>query len=51
METHPEPAKAKSDGSNAWPLHLMEELLITLKQLDQVAKAKTFIEDKIEVSC
>jgi 2-dehydro-3-deoxyphosphooctonate aldolase (KDO 8-P synthase) len=48
METHPEPAKAKSDGPNAWPLNLMEELLITLKQLDQVVKAQTFIEDKIE---
>ena len=48
METHPDPSKAKSDGPNAWPLHLMEELLITLNQLDQVTKAKTFIENKVE---
>src|SRR6476660_8937472 len=31
METHPDPAKAKSDGPNAWPLALMRQLLETLK--------------------
>src|SRR5580765_5032948 len=30
METHPDPAKALSDGPNAWPLGLMQELLETL---------------------
>jgi len=40
METHPEPAKALSDGPNAWPLGRMEPLLSTLKELDQAVKAK-----------
>jgi 2-dehydro-3-deoxyphosphooctonate aldolase (KDO 8-P synthase) len=44
METHPDPAKALSDGPNAWPLDRMEPLLTTLKQLDQVAKARPFEE-------
>jgi len=30
METHPDPANAKSDGPNAWPLDRMERLLTTL---------------------
>ena len=40
METHPEPAKALSDGPNAWPLDRMEPLLMTLKQLDEAVKAR-----------
>ena len=44
METHPDPAKALSDGPNAWPLDRMEALLTTLKQLDQVAKSQPFEE-------
>src|SRR5262249_48604038 len=44
METHPDPAKALSDGPNAWPLDRMEPLLTTLKQLDQVAKSRPFEE-------
>ena len=44
METHPDPAKAKSDGPNAWPLDRMEELLITLKNLDEATKAGQFLE-------
>ena len=40
METHPEPAKALSDGPNAWPLDRMEPLLTTLKQLDEAVKAR-----------
>ena len=47
LETHPEPAKAKSDGPNAWPLDRMEELLITLKNLDEVTKAGQFLEHVI----
>ena len=39
METHPDPANAKSDGPNAWPLDRMEELLTTLKALDEVTKS------------
>ena len=38
METHPDPDKALSDGPNAWPLGDIERLLITLKELDAVAK-------------
>ena len=30
METHPDPAKALSDGPNAWPLDRMASLLATL---------------------
>lgn len=38
METHPEPAKALSDGPNAWPLPKMKALLATLKQIDDPVK-------------
>src|SRR3954469_6063059 len=44
METHPEPAKALSDGPNAWPLGRMEPLLTTLKELDRAVKANPFEE-------
>jgi 2-dehydro-3-deoxyphosphooctonate aldolase (KDO 8-P synthase) len=42
METHPEPAKALSDGPNAWPLGQMQELLETLLELDAVVKRRGF---------
>jgi 2-dehydro-3-deoxyphosphooctonate aldolase (KDO 8-P synthase) len=38
METHPDPAKAWSDGPNAWPLGQMKALLSTLKSLDDLVK-------------
>jgi 2-dehydro-3-deoxyphosphooctonate aldolase (KDO 8-P synthase) len=44
METHPDPAKALSDGPNAWPLDRMEPLLTTLMELDQAAKRRPFEE-------
>ena len=44
METHPNPAKALSDGPNAWPLDRMLPLLTTLKELDAVVKARPFEE-------
>ena len=47
METHPDPAKALSDGPNAWPLHLMKELLLTLKELDTLVKRQGFAEQKL----
>ena len=47
METHPDPANAKSDGPNAWPLDRMEELLATLKNLDEATKAVPMIESDI----
>jgi 2-dehydro-3-deoxyphosphooctonate aldolase (KDO 8-P synthase) len=42
METHPDPAKALSDGPNAWPLVHMRELLETLLELDVVVKRHGF---------
>lgn len=47
METHPDPAKAMSDGPNAWPLAKMKELLTTLKALDQLVKQNGFIESSL----
>jgi 2-dehydro-3-deoxyphosphooctonate aldolase (KDO 8-P synthase) len=47
METHPEPAKAKSDGPNAWPLDRMAPLLATLVELDLAVKKKPFEESLI----
>ncbi|MEP7245075.1 MAG: 3-deoxy-8-phosphooctulonate synthase [Gammaproteobacteria bacterium] len=44
METHPDPAKALSDGPNAWPLDRMEPLLTTLKELDAAVKRRPFEE-------
>ena len=47
METHPDPAKALSDGPNAWPLPRMRELLETLKELDAVVKRRGFLETSL----
>ena len=44
METHPDPAKALSDGPNAWPLGKMKELLAVLKDLDALVKKRGFAE-------
>jgi 2-dehydro-3-deoxyphosphooctonate aldolase (KDO 8-P synthase) len=44
METHPDPANAKSDGPNAWPLDRMESLLTTLVDLDKLVKERSFEE-------
>jgi 2-dehydro-3-deoxyphosphooctonate aldolase (KDO 8-P synthase) len=44
METHPNPAEAKSDGPNAVPLARMKELLAALVELDRVTKKNGFIE-------
>jgi 2-dehydro-3-deoxyphosphooctonate aldolase (KDO 8-P synthase) len=44
METHPDPAKALSDGPNAWPLERMASLLSTLVELDLAVKKKPFEE-------
>lgn len=38
METHPDPARALSDGPNAWPLQMMESLLTVLMEIDAVVK-------------
>jgi 2-dehydro-3-deoxyphosphooctonate aldolase (KDO 8-P synthase) len=47
METHPDPAKALSDGPNAWPLKHMRALLETAKALDQLVKLKGFAENLV----
>ncbi|AOK53178.1 3-deoxy-8-phosphooctulonate synthase [Burkholderia stagnalis] len=45
METHPNPAEAKSDGPNAVPLNRMGALLETLVTLDQAVKRNPFLEN------
>lgn len=47
METHPDPAKALSDGPNAWPLGRMKELLEVLVDLDKLVKKTGFIESTL----
>ena len=47
METHPDPAKALSDGPNAWPLSKMRELLATLKDIDNLVKRRGFAESSL----
>jgi 2-dehydro-3-deoxyphosphooctonate aldolase (KDO 8-P synthase) len=44
METHPDPARALSDGPNAWPLDRMRPLLEVLKELDVAVKQRPFEE-------
>ena len=48
METHPDPARALSDGPNSWPLAHMRELLATLKGLDALVKRAGFAESVTE---
>ncbi|HEX9626057.1 MAG TPA: 3-deoxy-8-phosphooctulonate synthase [Acidiferrobacterales bacterium] len=47
METHPDPAKALSDGPNAWPLDHMQELLTVLKALDAAVKRMGLAETRL----
>jgi 2-dehydro-3-deoxyphosphooctonate aldolase (KDO 8-P synthase) len=48
METHPNPAKALSDGPNAWPLDRMGTLLATLKELDAAVKKRPLEESLLD---
>ena len=49
METHPDPAKALSDGPNAVPLDRMRELLTSLVAIDDVVKTSgSFLEDSFK---
>jgi len=48
METHPDPARALSDGPNAVPLKHMRALLETLLALDRVTKKNGFLESDFE---
>ena len=45
METHPDPAKALSDGPNAVPLKRMRDLLEQLVAIDRTVKSKPFLEE------
>ncbi|WP_343587523.1 3-deoxy-8-phosphooctulonate synthase [Herbaspirillum sp.] len=45
METHPNPAEAKSDGPNAVPLARMKDLLGTMIELDRIVKKAGFLEN------
>ena len=47
METHPNPEKALSDGPNAWPLGMMQDLLSTMKDLDALVKRSGFAEQEL----
>lgn len=47
METHPNPAVARSDGPNAWPLGKIEALLRTLIDIDRLVKQHGFIENAL----
>ena len=49
METHPDPAKALSDGPNAVPLKHMRALLEQLVGLDRVVKTQPLLEN--DFSC
>ena len=49
METHPDPAKALSDGPNAVPLKHMRALLEQLLSLDRVVKRQPLLEN--DFSC
>ena len=47
METHPDPARALSDGPNAWPLDRMESLLAVLLAVDAAVKSRPFEESNL----
>jgi len=47
VETHPDPARALSDGPNAVPLAHLRELLESLVEIDRVVKSRAFLEDRI----
>lgn len=49
METHPNPAKALSDGPNAFPLGHLKALLQTLKILDETVKRQGLIEESVDL--
>ncbi len=48
METHPDPAKALSDGPNAWPLRHMQRLLEMLVEIDRTVKKSGFAENLVK---
>ena len=47
METHPDPARALSDGPNAWPLAKMKELLEVMQLIDAAVKQRALAEQTV----
>lgn len=47
METHPDPARAMSDGPNAWPLARLQSLLEVLIEIDRTVKRNGFAEQTL----
>jgi len=47
METHPDPARALSDGPNAWPLERMRALLEVMKEIDAAVKSRPYEESNL----
>ncbi|HEX6998451.1 MAG TPA: 3-deoxy-8-phosphooctulonate synthase [Gammaproteobacteria bacterium] len=47
VETHPDPARARSDADNAWPLERLGALLEMLKAVDETVKSRPFLEDEL----
>jgi len=47
METHPDPARALSDGPNAWPLDRMRALLAVMKDIDAAVKSRPYEESEL----
>jgi 2-dehydro-3-deoxyphosphooctonate aldolase (KDO 8-P synthase) len=47
METHPDPARALSDGPNAWPLDRMRSLLTVMKEIDAAVKSRPYEESSL----
>jgi 2-dehydro-3-deoxyphosphooctonate aldolase (KDO 8-P synthase) len=47
METHPDPARALSDGPNAWPLDRMRALLEVMKEIDAAVKSRPYEESSL----
>jgi 2-dehydro-3-deoxyphosphooctonate aldolase (KDO 8-P synthase) len=47
METHPDPARALSDGPNAWPLDRMRALLTVMKEIDAAVKSRPYEESTL----
>jgi 2-dehydro-3-deoxyphosphooctonate aldolase (KDO 8-P synthase) len=47
METHPDQARALSDGPNAWPLDRMRALLTVMKEIDAAVKSRPYEESSL----
>lgn len=48
LETHPDPERALCDAATAWPLHMMADLLSQLREIDEVVKARPYLETRLD---